>query len=78
MKRLNVVNLWFMYKFFSSKFFRLLMENLFVGWGICLGFGIRGGVGGYVFFDIGNRVIFLEVKVVVESSVMRILGWKSK
>lgn len=49
-----------------------------MGWGICLGFGIRGGVGGYVFFDIGNRVIFLEVKVVVESSVMKILGWKSK
>lgn len=78
MKRLNVVNLWFMHKSSSSKPLRLLMENLPVGWGICLGPGTRGGAGGHAPLDTGNRVISSEVKAVVESSAMKTSGWKSK
>lgn len=77
-KQLNVVNLWFMHKSSSSKPLRLLMENLPVGWGICLGPGTRGGAGGHAPLDTGNRVISSEVKAVVKSSAMKTSGWKSK
>lgn len=60
-KKQNVVNLWVMHKSSSSKPLRLLMENLPVGWGNCLGPGTRGGAGGHAPLDTGNRVISSEV-----------------